>query len=200
MRLRFAVPGDATALAEIYAPHVAHEATSFEAVPPDAAEFARRIDDLTRHYPFLVAEDSGQVIGYSYASPHRPRAGYRWCVEVSVYVRGDRHRGRVGRALYAALFDMLAHQGFVNAYAGVTEPNPASTGFHLAMGFTRVGTYHGIGHKFGVWHDVTWYQRRLADPRPDPPEPVPLPVLRDRGELDRYLGSGEFWVLPRRGG
>lgn len=185
--LRFATLHDAPAVAAIYGPHVAHEATSFEQVPPDGAEMANRITHLLETYPWLVAEDAGQVIGYSYASPHRSRAGYRWCVEVSVYVDPSRHRGRVGRALYTALFEVLALQGFVNAYAGITLPNPASVGFHEAMGFRLVGTYRRIGYKLGRWHDVAWYDRALT-PHPDhPPEPRPLPELRREGHLPEYL-------------
>jgi len=185
--LRFATSADAAAIAAIYGPHVSQESTSFELVPPDPAEMARRIDQQLETYPWLVAEDAGQVIGYSYASPHRPRAGYRWCVEVSVYVDTRRHRGRVGRALYTALFEILTLQGFVNAYAGVTLPNPASVGFHEAMGFRLIGTYRRIGYKLGQWHDVAWYDHALAPHAEDPPEPRPLPELRRAGLLPEYL-------------
>ncbi len=190
MHLRLATPDDGPAVAAIYAPYVEHEATSFELVPPDGCEMARRITETEQTYPWLVAEDGGQVIGYTYASAHRSRPGYRWSTEVSVYVCGSRHRGRVGRALYAELFEILAHQGFVNAYAGITLPNPASVAFHQAMGFTLIGTYRRIGYKHGHWHDVVWFGRELARPSAEPPEPTPLPALRAAGGLDGYLGAG----------
>lgn len=186
--LRFATPADGPAIAGIYAPHVADEATSFELVPPDGAEMARRVTELLLRYPYLIAEDDQQVVGYCYGSPHRQRPGYRWSVEVSVYVDPARHRGRVGRALYTALFEILTHQGFVNAFAGITLPNPASVAFHEAMGFKTVGIFREVGYKLGAWHDVAWYARRLASPSADPAEPIPLPELQPTGALDRYLG------------
>lgn len=188
--LRLATPADGDAVAAIYVPHVTHEATSFELVPPDGAEMGRRIGELTATYPWLVAVDHGEVVGYCYACSHRARPGYRWSVEVSVYVSPGRHRGRVGRALYTALFEILALQGYVNAFAGITLPNSASVGFHQAMGFTEIGTFHRIGYKLGRWHDVGWYERRLAEPEGQPPEPLPIPALAASGALDSCFGGG----------
>ena len=54
---RTATTEDAAALSEIYAPYVEETAVSFEYVAPTAAEFARRISDITRHYPYIVLLD-----------------------------------------------------------------------------------------------------------------------------------------------
>ena len=169
--LRMATPADGARLAAIYAPAVTERATSFELVPPDATEMARRIGNVTTRTPWLVLEENGWITGYAYASPHRDRPAYQWSVEVSAYIDDRAHRQGQGRALYTALFDILTAQGFVNAYAGITLPNPASVGFHAAMGFGKIGVYEGIGYKFGRWHDVVWMHRLLA-PRAaemDPP-------------------------------
>ena len=172
--IRMAIPADGERLAAIYAPAVTDRTTSFELTAPDASEMARRVSTLTARTPWLVLEENGRVLGYAYASPHRDRPAYQWSVEVSAYVDATAHRAGYGRALYSALFDLLTAQGFVNAYAGITLPNPASVGFHKAMGFEEIGVYRGIGYKFGRWHDVTWLHRPLA-PRLDPVEP-PRPL------------------------
>ncbi|MCL4864325.1 MAG: GNAT family N-acetyltransferase [Gemmatimonadales bacterium] len=187
LSIRFAHHDDGPDLASIYAPHVEAAATSFELHAPDAAEMGRRVVDLLQTHPWLVAESEGEVIGYSYASPHRPRPGYRWSTEVSVYVSPDRHRGRVGRALYTALFELLVLQHYVTAYAGITLPNPASVAFHEAMGFREIGTYQHIGHKLGAWHDVVWYSRLLRPLPRQPEEPIPLVSLRKAGMVPGYL-------------
>lgn len=160
--LRMAVPADGERLAAIYAPAVTDRTTSFELTPPDAVEMARRVSALTARTPWLVLEERGKVLGYAYASPHRDRPAYQWSVEVSAYIDDAAHRAGHGRTLYSELFDILTAQGFVNAYAGITLPNPASVGFHAAMGFEEIGTYEGIGYKFGRWHDVIWMHRLLA--------------------------------------
>ena len=111
-RIRSAEESDAPAIRDIYAPFVSDGATSFEADPPDVPTMTQRIRDIREKLPWLVFEAGGQVLGYAYASIHRPRKAYQWCVEVSVYVDGRARRKGVGRALYASLFDLLRRQGY----------------------------------------------------------------------------------------
>jgi L-amino acid N-acyltransferase YncA len=141
---------------------------SFEEVPPDEIEIARR---MSSGYPWLVAEDEGTVTGYAYASAHAARPAYRWSVDVSVYLEaGSTGRG-TGRALYTELLNRLRARGFVNAYGGVALPNDASLGLHRAMGFTQVGVYEGVGFKHGRWIDVSWWALRLGERPRSPGEP-----------------------------
>lgn len=146
---------DAAACAAIYAPHVTDGVASFELVAPDAAEMARRMEAA---HVWLVHERGG----YAYASPHRAREAYRLTVETSVYVAPEAQGQGVGRALYEALLGDLRDRGFAVALAGITLPNEASVALHEATGFAPVGVFRGIGWKFGAWHDVGWWQRRLA--------------------------------------
>ncbi|HKP77299.1 MAG TPA: arsinothricin resistance N-acetyltransferase ArsN1 family B [Longimicrobiaceae bacterium] len=176
MRIRLATPDDGSALAAIYRPAVTDAATSFEVEAPDGEEMGRRVAQMLERTPWLVCERDGTVLGYAYASPHRDRPAYQWSAEVSAYVHPDARRLGVGRALYASLFAALAVQGFRNAYAGITLPNPASVGLHTSVGFTPVGVYRGVGWKHGAWHDVAWFERPLAPRITDPPPPRPLPV------------------------
>jgi L-amino acid N-acyltransferase YncA len=181
-RVRSVEVSDAQAVREIYAPSISDAATSFEVVVPDLAEVERRIESRSDRYPWLVFERDHEVLGYAYASAHRARQAYQWCVEVSVYVHPKARRCGVGRAVYAALFDLLRRQGYVNAYAGITLPNPASMALHESLGFVPVGVFSRIGFKFDRWHDVAWLQLRLLEaPRP---LPAPLPVaglLQEQG-------------------
>ena len=85
-------------------------------------------------------------------------------------MREDCHRRGIARALYLALFDVLADAGYCNAYAAITLPNPASVAFHERLGFSAIGVFRHVGWKFGAWHDVGWYQRELrAGPPPAGP-------------------------------
>jgi L-amino acid N-acyltransferase YncA len=179
LRVRLADPDrDCEAVASIYRPAVEESLASFEEVAPDAAEMARRMRETLARTPWLVAVAKGEVVGYAYAARHKERAGYRWSVDVSAYVRADWQHRRVGRTLYDALLPFLRRQGFVNAYAGITLPNPASVALHESIGMRPIGVYGHVGFKFGAWHDVAWFGMALADPVGDPQEPIPLPQLR----------------------
>lgn len=163
--IRPATERDAARIAEIYAPYVRDTAISFEDDPPSSDEMARRIGSSVL---WLVDSD---LQGYAYASPHRDRAAYRWCVDVSVYLAPEARGRGLGRALYEQLFASLTELGYAQAFAGVTLPNAASEGIHRALGFTLVGTYRDVGYKHGAWRDVAWYQRGLAGPVAEPREP-----------------------------
>jgi phosphinothricin acetyltransferase len=172
--IRLADPDrDADAVAAIYAPAVTSTTATFEEVPPGAAEMARRMEAVLPRTPWLVAEADGAVVGYAYAALHRERPGYRWSVDVSVYVDPAHHGRGIGRTLYDDLIERLRAQGYVNAYAGVALPNPASVALHEAIGMRRIGVYERVGWKFGAWVDVAWYGMRLAEPGTPPAEPTP---------------------------
>jgi phosphinothricin acetyltransferase len=179
VRVRLADPAtDAEAVAAIYRPAVESSIASFEEVAPDVPVVAARMVATLERLPWLVAEVGSSVVGYAYAGAHRERAGYRWSVNVSVYVDpGWQGRG-IGRALYQRLFELLRRQGYVNAYAGIALPNAASVALHRSMGMRQVARYERVGWKFGAWHDVAWYWLRLAEPVGTPPDPVPVGSLR----------------------
>ncbi len=178
MHIRLADPDrDAAAIAAIYRPSVEGGLASFEEVAPDAVEMAARIRRTLERTPWLVAEDEGTVLGYAYAAPHQERPGYRWAVNISVYVAAEAREMGIGRALYDELLAILRRQRFVNVYAGITLPNPASVALHEGIGMERIGVYERIGFKLGEWHSVAWYGLRLAESVGAPPEPIPLPDL-----------------------
>src|SRR5580700_10941796 len=138
MDIRLAATADAAGIAEIYQPIVASTAISFEVEPPDEEEMRRRIEATLPRFPWLVCESQGRVIGYAYASAHRARAAYQWSADASVYVHPAFHRCGIGAGLYTSLFRILSAQGYFNAYAGITLPNPGSVGLHESMGFHPV--------------------------------------------------------------
>jgi len=198
--IRLAGPGDAAQVAAIYAPHVTAASTSFEYVPPDAAEMASRIASTLAYAPYLVLETGAEVRGFAYASKHRERAAYQWSVDASVYVRQDAQRRGVGRALYESLFALLRLQGFYAAHAGITLPNPASVGLHEALGFRPVGVYRSVGFKRGAWHDVGWWQLPLRERTGTPDPPRSLTDAQRDPEWASALATGEATLNPSRNG
>jgi hypothetical protein len=89
-----ATPAHLPAIHAIYSHSVLHGTASWELTPPDEGEMARRISTIFgQGFPYFVAEVDGVVVGYTYASSYRPRPGYRFTVENSIYVASG-HQGR----------------------------------------------------------------------------------------------------------
>jgi L-amino acid N-acyltransferase YncA len=191
-RIRLATPEDAPAVQGIYAPAVRDTAISFEAEPPTAAEMRARITAiLGAGLPWLVYEEAdGRVVGYTYAARWRARDAYRWTVEASVYVHTDYQRRGIGRALYTSLFRILALQGYRTVVAGATLPNPGSVILHEQLGFRTVGVFRAVGYKFGVWHDVLWWQLAIGAHPVDPPVPLTLAEARESPGWSAALAAG----------
>jgi phosphinothricin acetyltransferase len=190
-RIRFADESDAAAIAGIYRPVVESTAISFETVPPDGNEMARRIADTTHEHPWLVCEIGGRVAGYAYATKHRVRSAYRWSVDTSVYVDERFRQGGVGRGLYGSLFAILSAQRYFNAYAGIALPNAASVGLHEAVGFRKIGVYQRVGYKFGEWRDVGWWELELRAHEASPAEPLDIDAVRALPGWKALLACGE---------
>jgi phosphinothricin acetyltransferase len=176
IQLRAAQPGDAAAIAAIYAPYVLTGTVSFEFDPPDARAMRGRMEASGGLYPWIVATNGeGQgVLGYAYATKFRERAAYRYVVETSVYVAGAVQGQGVGRLLYEALIDTLRAQGFTQAISVISLPNDQSIKTHEQVGFRRAGQLREIGFKQGRWVDIGIWQCELNDSAIPPVEPRPF--------------------------
>ncbi|WP_433151282.1 N-acetyltransferase family protein [Actinomadura nitritigenes] len=164
MSIRPAVPGDLAAVAEIFAHYVADTVITFEQTPPTVAEWRRRFHDLTaRELPFLVADRSGELAGYAYAAPWRPKPAYRLTVENSIYLAPSLTGKGMGKALLGALVRYCGRAGLRQMIAVIadTESSGASFALHERLGFAHAGRLTGVGSKHGRSIDTVLMQRRL---------------------------------------
>lgn len=173
--VRIAKPEDAEALLKIYAPYIKQTAITFEYEVPSEEEFRGRIERILRKYPYLVAEQDGELIGYAYAGTFNERAASDRSVETAIYVREDVRKDGVGRMLYEALESILSRQHILNlnaciAYAEDDDPylTKNSVQFHEHMGYHFVGRFHKCGYKFGRWYDLVWMEKHIGEHTSNP--------------------------------
>ncbi|MCU1319652.1 MAG: acetyltransferase [Edaphobacter sp.] len=160
--IRAAGSVDVPAIAAIYAPFVLNSTATLELEPPDVAEVERRLRSVQQGgLPYLVAEADGVIVGYAYAAPFRPRPGYRFTVEDSVYLRADYAGRGIGKQLLATVMERCKDAGCRQMVAVIGGANPASVTMHAGQGFAHVGVLREVGFKFGQWQDVTLMQRGL---------------------------------------
>lgn len=167
--VRDAEDADIPEIQRIYAEHVLTGLASFEELPPDAAEMAKRMHDTqARNLPYLVsthadAKGSEKIRGFAYASRFRARSAYRYTIEDSVYVAGDAIGQGHGSALLGALIDRCTALGYRQMIAVIGDTaNAASIGLHSHLGFQETGSMPAVGFKFGRWVDSVRMQRALG--------------------------------------
>ena len=158
--IRMAAAADAAALARIYNHYVRETIVTFEEEPVADAEMARRLADVqAASLPWLVAEEADGVVGYACARPWKPRRGYRFSTEVSVYLDAA-HGGRgLGTKLYTNLLSELRTRHIHAAMGGIALPNEASVRLHEKLGFEKVAHFRDVGFKFGAWIDVGYWEK-----------------------------------------
>jgi len=153
---------DAEAVARIYNHYIANTVVTFEEAAVPASEIAQRFEVVrSAALPWLVAQVGGQVSGYAYASRWNGRSAYKFSAEITVYLAPERAGRGVGSRLYDELFELLRARGTHVVIAGISLPNDASVALHEKFGLEKVAYFKEVGHKFGRWIDVGYWQRTL---------------------------------------
>jgi L-amino acid N-acyltransferase YncA len=164
LMLRPATPDDLPAITAIYAHHVLHGTGTFETEPPTLADMTQRWSDVrAKGLPYLVAEETGQVLGFTYCNWFKPRPAYRFSAEDSLYVAPHAQRRGLGRTLLQALSTQAEQAGIRKLIAVIGDSgNAGSIGVHQALGFTPVGVLKSCGWKFERWLDVVLMEKTLG--------------------------------------
>ena len=167
--IRPAAAGDLDAVAAIFGHYVRTSLVTFEVTPPTTEYWSRVRDDLAaRGLPFLVCEEAGQVVGYAYAAPWRPKPAYQHTVESTIYLAPGQTGKGFGRQLLAVLLRDCAQAGAEQVIAVIADSgSPASAALHRACGFTEAGLLRNVGRKHGRLIDTLLMQHDLTAPAHD---------------------------------
>lgn len=179
---------DVAQILSIYAPYILNTTVTFEYEVPSIMAFERRIEQISNQFPWLVCEQSGQIIGYAYASKQYERAAYAWNAELSVYVAPKAQGMGIGTALYQALMGLLKMQGYCNVSVRIQIPNEKSVALHRAFGFEEAGIMRSIGNKFGRWLDMLSMTKQIGEYVPSPQPPIAVTAL-DRNKIRLLLSE-----------
>ncbi len=168
--IRPATTADVPALLAIYAPYVEQTAITFEYTVPSVEEFTDRMEKIQENYPYLAAEENGELLGYCYAGKFKEKDAYAWSVETTIYIKQGHKRSGIGKRLYEELEHCLKEQGILNLYACIGVPPKEdehltmdSVYFHERMGYRMIGTFYQCGYKFNRWYDMVWMEKMIGE-------------------------------------
>ena len=161
--LRPATLNDLPRLTAIYNHYIVETPATFDTVPftvEQRTEWFHHYAPTGRHR-LIVAERSGEVLGYTSSSRFSDRSAYDTTVETTILCAPEFVGQGIGKLLYAALFEALAPEDVHTAVARVTLPNRGSHDIHLHFGFREMGVMRDAGRKFGRYWDVGFYQKMM---------------------------------------
>ena len=154
---------DMPAVLAIYNDAVAQSTATYDYEPRTLDEQLIQFDQRMQDgYGFYVAKTAdGTVAGFSTYGLYRPRPGWRFACEHSVYVAAPWRGMRVGLGLLPPIMRHARKRGFHTMIGVVDAENQASIGMHDRAGFEVVGTLRQGGYKFDRWLDVAFLQAML---------------------------------------
>lgn len=153
--VRPATMADLRSIDDIYNEAILTSTATWDEEPWSPEQRRRWFHDRTSDNPALVAEVEGRCAGFAYMSYYRPRSGYRFTREDTIYLHQDFRGQGVGSLLLGALIDEARRLGIHCLIAVIAGDNQPSIRLHRKLGFEVAGIKRECGFKFGAWQDLT---------------------------------------------
>lgn len=161
MVIRQARAEDAEAATAIYNEGIEERVATFQTSPQESERFREQIE--AGRFPFLVAVDGNQVVGFIATSSYSDVPAYAGIAEFAVYVARDARRSGIGRTLLESLADNAREAGFYKLIGKVFTSNAPSIALLKECGFREVGVHERHGRLDGEWKDVALLERLLVE-------------------------------------
>lgn len=162
MEIRTFTPKDVDAIAAIYNYHILNTTVVFETQPFDAEKMQAMLTEIASSYPFIIADDGGQLVGFAYVHAWKTKKAYDKTVESTLYIREDMKGRGIGSFLLQELLLQCRQRGLHAVIACITQENEESIRFHEKHGFQKVSHFRQVGRKFDRWLDVYDYELLLT--------------------------------------
>jgi phosphinothricin acetyltransferase len=162
IHIRTASVADAAAIAEIYNQGIEDRVATYETKRRSAEDQQAWLQAIAGHYPSVVAEIDGEIVGWAGAGPYRARECYRGIGEFSMYVRRDWRRRGAGDLLLAGLISEAERLGLWKLLSRIFPFNEASRALCRKHGFREVGVYEKHARLDGRWLDVVIVERLIT--------------------------------------
>ena len=158
LRPRPATVADAEAINAIYNHYVRTSAATFQVDDETLEERVEELRSRPAKQPLTVLEVAGEIVGWGALSQFQSRCAYRDTIELTTYVRHDRHRAGFGRALVQDLIARARSLGYHTILAVSCEESTGMIRLLGSLGFEEAGRLREVGNKFGRRLDVVYLQ------------------------------------------
>ena len=159
VQTREATIEDLPSILEIYNDAILNTTAVYD-YKPHTLEMRKQWFDAKQQqgFPVFVAEEDGEIVGFSSIGPFRAWEAYKYSVENSIYVKeGCRGKG-IGKLLLKPLIEAARQLNLHTIIAGIDATNEVSIKLHAQFGFEEVAYFKQVGYKFGRWLDLKFMQ------------------------------------------
>ncbi len=146
---------------DIYNYYILNSSFTLEEEALSYESFFKRVSSISENYPFIVAKEDEQVLGYAYLDVFHERSAYRRSADLSIYVSKDYLGKHIGQLLLDKILLLGKERGLDCIISLVTSENPASIAFHKKNGFALEGTLHKVAYKFNKDIDVLYFVKHI---------------------------------------
>lgn len=159
VQTREATIEDLPSILEIYNDAILNTTAVYD-YKPHTLEMRKQWFDAKQQqgFPVFVAEEDGEIVGFSSIGPFRAWEAYKYSVENSIYVKeGCRGKG-IGKLLLKPLIEAARQLNLHTIIAGIDATNEVSIKLHAQFGFEEVAYFKQVGYKFDRWLDLKFMQ------------------------------------------
>jgi L-amino acid N-acyltransferase YncA len=159
INIRMAIEADLPGMLAIYNDIILNTTAVWHS-EPHTIEMRREWYSLKQQqgYPVFVAEEDGNIAGFSTIGPFRPWHGYRFTVENSIYVAAASRGKGIANQLMPPLIQAAKELKLHAIVAGIEATNTASIALHVKFGFAEVAHFKEVGFKFNRWMDLKFLE------------------------------------------
>jgi phosphinothricin acetyltransferase len=159
--VRLARSADCKTIAAIYNEGIAEGRSTFETEPRTVADIEEWLG--VPAHPVLVAERSGDVVGWARLGPYSSRPCYAGVAEASIYVSAAARGKGLGTMIAATLREHAERVGLHKVIGKLFVGNEQSRSLAARHGFREVGVHLRHGTISDEWRDVLVVELLLAD-------------------------------------
>ncbi|MGX7109414.1 GNAT family N-acetyltransferase [Facklamia miroungae] len=156
---------DAQSIQSIYRPYILNTNFNLESEVPTLEATAKKIENLSKKYPFIVAEYKDTVIGFAYLSEfYEPFLSHTGLL--SIYTAENCPVKGVGHELYTVIEFLLSQTSTEYIISTIVADNHRSLRFHEKEGFETMLTFPKLAQKAGKLIDVIWMRKAIKAASP----------------------------------
>lgn len=115
----------------------------------------------SKEFPVIVVEQKSNVLGFASYGPFRPYDGYRYTVELSIYLAEEARGKGLGKKLLATVIEHASRRNVHVVISAIEGSNKACIALHKSLGFLQTGFMPQVGFKKNKWLDLIFMQRML---------------------------------------